>query len=60
MQLIKQYQFVEAQRHNQKGCGFDSRWVVGIFIDLILSVTLWNRGSTQYLTKMSTRNILFV
>jgi len=35
---------VETQHHNQEVQGFDSLRVVGIFINLILSVTLWNWG----------------
>jgi hypothetical protein len=51
-------QLVEALRYKPEGSGFDSRWCHWIFfIGIILPAALWLRGSTQHLTKMSTRNV---
>jgi hypothetical protein len=54
-QAVKQ--LVEALHYNSKGCGFDSRYIIGIFIDIILSAALWSWVRTQPLAEMITRNI---
>jgi len=50
-------QLVEALLYKPEGREFDSRFVIGFFIDIILPAALWPWGSTQPLTEMSTRNI---
>ena len=34
---------VAALRYTPEGHGFDSRWVIDVFIDLILAAALWAR-----------------
>ena len=50
-------QLVEALRYKPKDRGFDSLWAIEIFYLRIPSGRTMVLGSTQALTKMSTRNV---
>jgi hypothetical protein len=52
-------QLVEALRYKPEGYGFDSRWCYLIFYCHNPSGHTMGLGSTQPLTKMSTRNIFW-